>query len=160
MVTQKRLKELFYLADGQLFWKDADNHRKRNKVAGTLDKTKGRWRLIVDGKTHYLHRLIFLYVNGYLPKLVDHIDGNPLNNSPCNLREATPQQNNFNRGLESTSTTGIKGVCWYGREGKWRVQMNVNGKRKTIGSFRDIELAELVAQEARSLYHGEFCRNQ
>jgi hypothetical protein len=37
--------------------------------------------------------------------------------------------------------------------------MNINGVRKIFGYFADIELADLVAQEARSKYHGEFARN-
>ena len=39
------------------------------------------------------------------------------------------------------------------------VDSGVNGKKKTIGYFDDIEFAELVAIEARNKYHMEFANH-
>ncbi len=42
---------------------------------------------------------------------------------------------------------------------KWAVNVCLNNKNKRFGRYDDIELAELVAQEVRAKYHGEFARN-
>ena len=42
---------------------------------------------------------------------------------------------------------------------KWRVRISVKNKSISIGCFEDLELADLVAQEARDKYHKEFARN-
>jgi hypothetical protein len=36
---------------------------------------------------------------------------------------------------------------------------DIRKKRKNIGYFDDLELADLVATEARNLYHGAFVRH-
>jgi len=66
--------------------------------------------------------LIFLYHHGYLPKFVDHIDGNKKNNRIENLREATKSQNAMNQKVSTRNTSGIKGVMWHKRDKKWFVQ--------------------------------------
>jgi hypothetical protein len=41
----------------------------------------------------------------------------------------------------------------------WVVNITVNRKRQYVGSFEDVELADLVATEARDLYHGAYARH-
>jgi len=110
-------------------------------------------------KNTYLtaHRIVFLLHHGYLPEVVDHIDGNPSNNKIENLRAANKSTNAMNRSARSDSKTGIKNVYPY-KKG-WAVNININKVRTHIGYFKDIELAELVAIEARDKYHGKFARH-
>jgi hypothetical protein len=61
--------------------------------------------------------------------------------------------------MPTNNTSGIKGVCWHKSTNRWYVQLQVNKKMKYLGIYEDIELAELVAIEARAKYHGEFARN-
>jgi hypothetical protein len=105
------------------------------------------------------HRVVFLLNNGYLPEIVDHADGNPSNNAISNLRAATKSTNAMNKPVRADSKSGIKNVTWYKRARKWVVSLSINKKRKTIGYFADIELAELVATEARNKYHGVFANH-
>lgn len=42
---------------------------------------------------------------------------------------------------------------------KYIARISINGKRKFIGLFENLELAELVMLEARNKYHKEFSRN-
>lgn len=112
-------------------------------------------------KRKYLsaHRVVFLLNNGYLPEVVDHIDGNPNNNKSSNLRAATKSTNAFNRHARVDNKLGIKNVCWSKLRKKWVVNININKKKTQVGYFDDLELAELVAIEARNKYHGEFARH-
>ena len=157
MITQKLVKELFKYKDGELYWMiDSAYNVKKGFIAGSLGK-KGYKRTCIKA-IHYLnHRLIFLYHNGYFPKKVDHIDGNPLNNKIENLREVTVSQNGMNRKTNFNSFTKIKNVTKAGK--KWRVAITKNNKYIHIGFFADLELAELVAIEARNKYHGEYANH-
>jgi hypothetical protein len=41
----------------------------------------------------------------------------------------------------------------------YQVKINVNKNTKSLGTFKDLELAELVAMEARNKYHGNFANH-
>ena len=113
---------------------------------------------IKNNKNYLNHRIIFVMFNGYLPEFLDHIDGNSLNNKIENLREATQQQNCINRKHHSNSKSPYKNVYWNKAAKKWQVYCRIDGHLKYFGIFEDLELADLVAQEARAKYHGEFAR--
>lgn len=106
----------------------------------------------------YIHRLLLSSPEGVL---VDHRDGDGLNNQRSNLRLATPLQNsqNYRRSREGC-TSQYKGVCWAKTTSNWKAQIKVNGKSLTLGYF-DSELeAALAYNEAALKYHGEFaCPN-
>lgn len=86
---------------------------------------------------------------------VDHINGDSLDNRSENLRAVTQKDNNKNRKLTTKNNSGVCGVSWNKDNNKWRVRIGLKGKQKHFGFFNDIELAELVAQEAYSVlgYH-------
>ena len=92
-------------------------------------------------------------------KLIDHIDNNRSNNKISNLREATYQTNNENYKTPKTNKSGIKNVSWYKSLNKWVVGISIKKTKQTIGYFDDLELAELVAVEARNKYRGEFANH-
>lgn len=159
MLTQEQARHLFEYRNGQLLWKNPTNRRiPVGAVAGVWDNT-GYFRTTVAGKRYKNARLIFLYHHGYLPECVDHIDGGKTNDRIENLRPATKSQNNRNTKLRTDSVTDRKGVTWDKGARKWRVSVWVSGKQKTIGRFDDIELADLVAIEARNKYHQEFANH-
>lgn len=158
MINQEIALNLFEYKDGCLYWKSMPY--KRNDLvgteAGTLD---GDRRQITINKKHYkTHRLVYLMFHGYMPKEVDHIDNNPLNNCIENLREATRSEQICNTKLRKDSTSGIKGVTWDKTRNKWIVSINKHKKTMFRGRFDDFELAQLVAVEARNKYHGDFAK--
>lgn len=152
-----RCNEFFEYKDGKLFWKKNKNCAKIGSMAGTVS---GKYLTVkLDGKTYMTARIIFLMHHGYLPVCVDHIDGNTFNNCIENLRSATIQQNNYNRCISSRNKTGVKGVSFCKQMRKYKAQITLSYKQKHLGYFDDLELAGLVADEARSLYHGVFAFN-
>lgn len=158
-LTQSRCLELLEYRDGDLYWKvyrgrlaEAGDH------AGSPAKD-GRLRLKIDGKLHLNHRIVFLMFNGYVPEYLDHIDGDCTNNRIENLRPATKSENNRNVGIRKDNTSGIKGVHWNKRDKKWQAQIQIEGKRTCLGYFDDLELADLVAIEARNKHYKEFANH-
>jgi hypothetical protein len=95
-----------------------------------------------------------------LPNFIDHIDCNKSNNKIENLRVATKSQNQCNRAITLLNKSGVKNVSWSKDRKEWVVQISVNGKKKFIGRYKDLELADLVAQEARDKFHGKFARHK
>jgi hypothetical protein len=159
MITKELLHELFKYKDGNLYWKVFRSPKVNiGTLAGGVHKPTGYYHIQLENKKYKIHRLIFLMHYGYLPKEIDHIDGNPANNKIENLREATRQQNCCNTKLKKLNTSGVKNVHLHKPTNKWLVQLMVNGKKKYFGLYDDLELADLVATEARDKYFGEFAR--
>jgi hypothetical protein len=93
--------------------------------------------------------------HGQIPEVVDHVDGNTSNNRIDNLRASTKSLNACNSKLASNSTSGHKGVVWSGACKKWMARLQFQKRQIHLGVFEDFDLACLVADEARVLYHGE-----
>ena len=77
--------------------------------------------------------------------VVDHINGNSLDNRRLNLRIVKQQQNIRNRGgAQSNSKSGIRGVYWHKQRNKWASTIRHNGKNISLGLYDDIEEARKV----------------
>ena len=103
-----------------------------------------------------LHRLI----TGDPPSglVVDHIDGNGLNNQKANLRFITHAQNTQNKSSHRDSTSRFKGVSWHSRRNFWVAQIQFNKIRYHLGYFTS-ELDAARAYNAAAIqYHGEYAR--
>jgi hypothetical protein len=156
------LHALFEYRDGDLFWK-ADgfkesgilHSRRKGKLAGTLDQ-KGYRSVKIKNVSVKCHRVVFKMFNGYLPKIIDHIDGNRSNNRIENLREATPSQNVWNSKTQSNSKSGVKGVCWHKQKKKWMASCAVNRRIFYLGYFDDINDAVKVLESFRKINHKDF----
>jgi hypothetical protein len=156
MITQELALHHFDYKDGELYWKNrTSNRNKLGQKAGSPDQ-HGYVNICFNYKKHKMHRIIFLMHHGYLPKEIDHIDGNPQNNAIENLRPANRSEQLCNTKLRKNNNSGVKGVCWDKAKQKWMVRVNKDKKNVYMGRFDDFELAELVAIEARNKYHGEY----
>jgi hypothetical protein len=158
-ITQDKVKELFEYRDGSLFWKVKLNQRILIGLkAGAFDKD-GYVCIKINKKAYKEHRLIYIYHYGVCPDFIDHMNCVRDDNRIENLRLATSAQNVFNAPLRKDNASGVKGVCWHKTTNKWIAQISVCGKRKHLGLFEDLELAELVAIEARNKFHKEFANH-
>jgi hypothetical protein len=129
------------------------NNHTRSFVA----TRRSKW---VDGKSHiiFMHREILGLVKGDGLK-GDHIDsGQTLDNRRLNLRVSTNSQNIRNQRRRVTSRSGYKGVCFANRERKWKAQITVDGKNKSLGLHATPEAAYASYCSAAVLYFGEFAR--
>jgi hypothetical protein len=156
-ITQEYLRSLFDYEDGNLYWKVKRNGVKPDKKAGN-HCGNGYFGIMIDDKGYKLHRMIFLFHHGYLPKYLDHKDGNRGNNRIENLRECTHQENIQNRAAPKNNTTGIKNVVWVELRKRWLVKVkHANGIY--YKHLKCLELADLVATEARDKFHGKFANH-
>ena len=105
----------------------------------------------MDGVSQYAHRLAWLYVHGvWPPHEVDHINGDRSDNRIANLRLATRQQNSENRhGAQSNSKTGLVGVSWHKRAGKWQAHIRVKGRTRYLGLFESTQDACMAYLQAK-----------
>lgn len=133
--------------------------------------SKHNWRAYKDKNTYYaitryehtppysqisLHRFIMNDPEGMV---VDHIDGNGLNNKKENLRIVTRQQNNSHRlNMMSNNTSGYRGVYWKKHpHNRWLSCIRFNSKLIHLGYFdTKEEAARAFNEKARELF-GEYC---
>lgn len=99
-----------------------------------------------------LHRYIMNY-NG--ENVVDHKDGNPLNNKKENLRICTTAQNNMNRRLVGNYKSKYVGITKTKNE-KWIARITINNNRIYLGTFDNEIDAVRARDESCKKHHGDF----
>jgi hypothetical protein len=110
-----------------------------------------------SGPKLYMHR----HLTGW--KLIDHINGDGLDNRRANLRQATTSQNMANRRKQQTFngkpvSSQYLGVTWDKTNKAWRAQVKCDGKRYRLGLFkREVDAALAYDRQKRELF-GEFAR--
>lgn len=102
------------------------------------------------------HRLIFLMCHGILPKMLDHIDGNKLNNKIENLRVCNRSQNQFNSKVPKNNTTGFKGIVYLKARKKYLGNIAVSGKVYRTKQTKSLTEAVLLLRSLRENLHGEY----
>ena len=88
--------------------------------------------------------------------VVDHINGNKLDNRKKNLRRCTQAENSRNR-HSTGGFSGIRGVTWHPQSRKWRALIMLNGKSVHIGLFEIKEDAGRAYDKKSKELFGEFC---
>lgn len=153
---ESMIREKLYYKDGLLFWRNIPSvHPKaRGKEAGSLSGN-GYKQVGIEKNVLPQHRVIFFMFHGYWPDYIDHINRVKTDNRIENLRECQVWQNGVNKRQKNSSKYGTN-VTYHKRDKKYRVQVHVNKKPVSFGYYDDLELAQLVASEAREKYYGEF----
>lgn len=101
-----------------------------------------------------MHRLILGLTD---PKIeADHRDQNGINNQRYNLRPSTHGENMQNRSIQSSNTTGYKGVTFDPKKGLYRAEISVNGKKRSLGRTKDPRVAYEKYVAAAKELHGDF----
>lgn len=107
-------------------------------------------------QSFYMHRLVLgVSVN----ETVDHADGDGLNNQRYNLRNASRNQQQANRGRQrNNARSAYKGVYWDEERGKWHAGINYDGKSRFLGRFTGEEEAARAYDSAALEHWGGFAR--
>ncbi len=93
-------------------------------------------------------------------QLVDHINGDGLDNRRVNIRLCTKADNQRNQRRNSKNTTGYKGVSFDKARGKYSASIGVHGEQISLGRFSTAEEASQAYEDAVRRYHGEFAYSQ
>jgi hypothetical protein len=146
-ISTLRERLIYDPVTGHFTWK-CSGLTKRNfwgKRAGGL---QNGYRVIkLEGKNVLAHRIAFAMQNGEWPEgPIDHIDGDPDNNSWENLRQVTLSENQHNR-------KSSKNICWSKSAQKWVVYFKVNGQNRHIGSFSSKTEALKARNKAKRELH-------
>lgn len=155
---QSELQEVFEIRDGELWRK---KYRQVN-IRTNGDLVFGRWRggtpvkPVVNksqhycraefkGKQVYYHILKWIMFNGDIPNgfILDHIDGNKLNNDISNLRLVTKRENDQNKKCHRNGK--LPGVSYRKDQKKWRALAQIDYKTYSLGSYN-------TEQEAHEVY--------
>jgi hypothetical protein len=155
-------KEYFDYRDGKLFWKKNTGDKYLVGQEAGCAKTTDKYVTVgFKKKQYHAHGIIFAMHNGYIPKMIDHINGDRTDNRIENLRAATNYQNSLNKGLQSNNTSGVKGVSWDKAKKKWHAQLTYNGKHRHLGYWvaEEKHLAQEFIELAREMTHGVFANH-
>lgn len=138
----------------------SNNHRyKIGQITSGTMNGHGYLKLTINKKSYLCHRLAWLYKYGHWPNNhLDHINGIKTDNRICNLREATIQQNNFNKKVRIDNKLQAKGIYLIEKTNKYCVRGTIDGKRLHIGHFDNIDDAKKAYENFSKKYHGEFGR--
>ena len=102
-----------------------------------------------------MHRQLMRPEKGYV---IDHVDGNTLNNQKSNLRICTQSQNCRNQKIGKSNTSGYKGVSYNKGQGKYNSRIKFNKKSIHLGCFVNLKDAARAYNSAAVKYHGEFAK--
>lgn len=124
-------------------------------TAGHVCKKYGRVLIHFKGRPHLAHRLAWLYVHGQWPALgIDHIDGDPSNNTVGNLRLANKSENGQNvRRARCNSKSGVLGVSWNKRRKKWEAEVTLGGEKVHRSYHRSLDEAVATHAAAKAAAH-------
>lgn len=124
-------------------WKLASNPSGRTTYAKTS----------IRGKTVLMHRMLAAKQK---TDIVDHIDGNGLNNSRSNLRTITTVNSNHARAKRAGCTSIFIGVTKL--TNKWQSNIRLAGKSKHLGRFGSEIDAAIAYNKAALIEYGEYAK--
>ena len=118
-----------------------------------------KWELEGRSERYASARIVYALFNSTIDFSgieIDHIDKNPQNNNPENLRLATSEQNSHNRLVRKDSSSGIKGVSFLKNTGRWKAKIISGGKIAYEKTFKTKEEAKQAYERESLKIHGDF----
>lgn len=157
-------------ATGKLFWRERSvdlftdgRQTAQHNCAAWNGKFAGKEALYTDNgdgyvhgrilnRNYFAHRVIWAITYDEWPDHIDHVNGIRSDNRIENLRSVSQAENNRNQKRRSTNTSGVCGVSWCKRDGKWVARITSNGKYKCLGYFDDFDDAVSARKAAEEKY--------
>ena len=133
------IRSLFIYHQGVLYWAVRPAYNvKVGDVAGSLN-INGRWHVKIDGKNYQRSRLVYAFHNEDPGDLeVDHLNRLRNDDRIENLKKTDSVENNHNKGMMSTNTSGTTGVVLRA-SGNYQAKITINGNRhhKTVKTLEE-----------------------
>ena len=143
--------EINYKGEKKIAYIDKEDLSKVDYIKGTwhlgvnktghIDGVKTKVQVNLVRKQIWMHNCILTKKDSN--NVIDHRDGNTLNNRKSNLREVSPQENSTNTITVKNTHSGIRNVC---KNGKY---WDVIFRRKKYKTFKDKEDAIRYANQLR-----------
>lgn len=132
-------------------------NRNNQLLYPLMNKVKNR----VNGRNTYTSVQLNRFILGVTDDVVvDHINHDTLDNRRENLRAIEPTNNSTNRKTHNKNNqSGYRNVCWLKVEGKYVVQLMIEGKNERLGFFDNVDEAGKFAEEMRKKYYGTYAGN-
>lgn len=158
-----QFKDDYVIINGRVLI-DLDDFKKIDGENRYLAVNSGGYAYITKyNEEIFIHRLIMGLPNSYDEKtqlIVDHINGNKLDNRKSNLRIIKKEINPINCKTYKNNTSGVKGVSWMKRLNKWQSSIQINKNNIYLGVYSDFDEAVRVRKEAEVKYFGEYNRKE
>lgn len=144
------MKEVI-LTNGMISLVDDEDFGMINKFRWYVDSSGYAVKTINKDRDR-MHRIIMEKPVGLI---IDHINGNKLDNRKENLRLCSNKENIRNSPIKKHNKSGYKGVTLF--QGKyWRATICVDRKQISLGCHKTKEDAALAYNNGAILYHGKF----
>lgn len=157
--TQEALNAAFEDVGTTIRWRDNGDWRR----SGEVTCTDGRGYLTVkfNGRQYNVHRLLWIMRNGPIPDgmQIDHINADKTDNTPENMRLVSHTENMWNRRGNRNNTSGVKGVTWHKKLGKWQASISIGGKGCYLGVYESVEDAARAVRAKRAELHGPYAND-
>lgn len=168
------LREVFFELDGRLFYRGRpiqhfpDSHRcnvwnakyagKESGVIQTSNRGEKRCKITLRPFTMRRYQVVWALHTSAWPPLLDHRDGDTLNDRIGNLRPATVAQNGANARAHRDNPCGTKGVHYRADRGVWLAKIRSCGRTFYIGSYQTMDEAAAAYDQYAIHLNGEFVR--
>jgi hypothetical protein len=125
---------------GVIIWINKPSSKiKIGDIAGNV-KNNGYLQVMLKRKCYYVHRIAwYLHYKEWPKNDIDHINGIKIDNRINNLRDVSASANAYNQKRHRDKL--VKYYYFCKEKQKWRVRASINGKQKTLASFKTEELA-------------------
>jgi hypothetical protein len=146
------------LSQGKITLVDNSDFEYLSKFKWHAHERHGHWyalRTGIKGKVIRMHRVI---IKANQNKMVDHINGDGLDNRRKNLRIATQSENARNAIKRNIGSSKYKGVGWHKASNKWCAKISFNKKDIWLGLFHSENKAAQAYNQAARKFHKNFAK--
>jgi hypothetical protein len=155
------MKEI-QLTQGKVALVDDDIYEYLNQWKWYASKLSGKFyarRSVRINKKYAGYLLMHRFImNPDIGLVVDHQNGNTLDNRKCNIRICTYSENRMNSVKTIYNKSGYKGVHWHKLGKKWVSTIEINKTKHYLGLFCEIKEAAKAYNNAAIKFHGEFAK--
>ncbi len=123
---------------------DDEEYARLMRLAWCAAKSRHVWyahTALYIGETRFTLRMHRYILGVWKDEIIDHRDGNGLNNTKENLRIVSNSVNTIGMVKHPRNSSGFRGVNWYPPMNRYLARITHQGKTHHLGYFEDIEEA-------------------